>query len=549
MEKKKAKRRSGMAANVIGAIVLLLAILGLIVSALGYVSFTRAFKQEYAVSTYHMARTATALINGDHLDAYMAGGEPVEYQRTRHNLDVYCQKMHVSLIYLIQVDQSDYGRFISIFNAVNNEVDDTSYTPWELGHRRDTTNDEYRQKYKALYEQTSEYETVYRIKTTDGQHPHITTLVPVTNSAGETVAILCMQRPVSELREAQLPYLRSVAFSTVLLALIASALAVFFIHNQVIEPIRKVSDEASRFARENTRGEGLGEISRYRELSELAGSIDTMETDMVSYIENLTAVTAEKERIGTELELGTRIQAAMLPSVFPAFPGRADFDVYASMDPAREIGGDFYDFFLVDEDHLCLVMADVSGKGVPAALFMMASKIILQSCAMLGSSASEILTKTNEAICSNNQAEMFVTVWVGILELSTGRLTAANAGHEYPAVKRAKGGFELFRDKHGLVVGAMEGLRYKDYELRLEPGDKLFLYTDGVPEATDADMGMFGTARMLEALNAAADGTPQQILRSVRLAVDGFVRDAEQFDDLTMLCLEYRGKEAKDHDD
>ena len=549
MEKKKAKRRSGMAANVIGAIVLLLAILGLIVSALGYVSFTRSFKQEYAVSTYHMARTATALINGDHLDAYMAGGEPVEYQRTRHNLDVYCQKMHVSLIYLIQVDQSDYGRFISIFNAVNNAVDDTSYTPWELGHRRDTTNDEYRQKYRALYEQTSEYETVYRIKTTDGQHPHITTLVPVTNSAGETVAILCMQRPVSELREAQLPYLRSVAFSTVLLALIASALAVFFIHNQVIEPIRKVSDEASRFARENTRGEGLGEISRYRELSELAGSIDTMETDMVSYIENLTAVTAEKERIGTELELGTRIQAAMLPSVFPAFPGRADFDVYASMDPAREIGGDFYDFFLVDEDHLCLVMADVSGKGVPAALFMMASKIILQSCAMLGSRASEILTKTNEAICSNNQAEMFVTVWVGILELSTGRLTAANAGHEYPAVKRAKGGFELFRDKHGLVVGAMEGLRYKDYELQLEPGDKLFLYTDGVPEATDADMGMFGTARMLEALNAAADGTPQQILRSVRLAVDGFVRDAEQFDDLTMLCLEYRGKEAKDHDD
>ena len=248
-------------------------------------------------------------------------------------------------------------------------------------------------------------------------------------------------------------------------------------------------------------------------------------------------------RLAFQGGLSEPLQAAMLPHVFPPFPERKEFDIFASMDPAKEVGGDFYDFYLIDDDHLCMLMADVSGKGIPAALFMMVCKIILQSVAMLGGSPAEILTKTNEAICSNNEAQMFVTVWVGILEISTGKLTAANAGHEYPVLKKPDGRFELFKDKHGLVVGAMEGVRYRQYELQLEPGSKLFLYTDGVPEATDADNRLLGTERMLTALNADPDAAPEQILKNVRGAVDDFVKDAEQFDDLTMLCMEYRGKE------
>jgi sigma-B regulation protein RsbU (phosphoserine phosphatase) len=212
------------------------------------------------------------------------------------------------------------------------------------------------------------------------------------------------------------------------------------------------------------------------------------------------------------------------------------------MDPAKEVGGDFYDFFLVDDDHLCMVMADVSGKGIPAALFMMASKIILANNAMMGKSPSQILTDTNAAICSNNREEMFVTVWLGILEISTGRLTAANTGHEYPAVKSPDGGFELLKDKHGFIIGGMAGAKYKEYELTLEPGSKLFLCTDGVPEATDADEALFGTERMIAALNDAPNGSPGDVLAAVQKSVDAVVGDAEQFDDLTMLCLTYRGK-------
>ncbi|MBR4711040.1 MAG: SpoIIE family protein phosphatase [Clostridia bacterium] len=279
------------------------------------------------------------------------------------------------------------------------------------------------------------------------------------------------------------------------------------------------------------------------EIEVLAQSFAALSHRTLEYVDEVQRVTAEKERIGTELHMANQIQESMLPSIFPAFPDRTEFDIYASMNPAKEVGGDFYDFFLIDDDHLCMVMADVSGKGVPAALFMMASKIIIQSCAMLGRSAAEILNKTNEAICSNNKMQLFITVWLCILEISTGKVTAANAGHEYPCVM-TDGRFELMKDRHGFVIGGMDGIQYKEYMLNLHPGDKLFLYTDGVAEATNAQEELFGTQRMLDALNSDPAASPEQQLVHVRKAVDDFVGSAEQFDDLTMLCLEYRGGKA-----
>jgi sigma-B regulation protein RsbU (phosphoserine phosphatase) len=234
----------------------------------------------------------------------------------------------------------------------------------------------------------------------------------------------------------------------------------------------------------------------------------------------------------------------MLPNVFPAFPERDDFDIYASMTPAKEVGGDFYDFFLVDESHLGLVMADVSGKGVPAALFMMIAKMMIQNYAMTGRSPAAVLERVNEQICANNREEMFVTVWLGILDLSNGHLTAANAGHEYPVLKRPDGQFEVIKDKHGFVIGGMDGVRYKEYSLQMDPGSKLFLYTDGVPEATNAENELFGMERAVDALNADADRNPQELLHGVTEAVAAFVGDAPQFDDLTMLSLVYFGKKG-----
>ena len=247
----------------------------------------------------------------------------------------------------------------------------------------------------------------------------------------------------------------------------------------------------------------------------------------------------------TELNMATQIQAAMLPGIFPPYPDRTEFDIYATMDPAKEVGGDFYDFYLIDDDHLCLVIADVSDKGVPAALFMMVSKVIIQSCAMLGRSPAEILTKTNEAICSKNPQGMFVTVWLGILEISTGKLTASNAGHEYPILMHPNGEYEKIKDPHGLFVGGMPGIQHTEYELQMEPGAKLFVYTDGVVEAKNPNKEMFGMDRLLKTLNADTGAEPKQVIQNVKAEVMKFVKDAEQFDDLTMLSIEYKGVSAQ----
>ncbi len=536
------KPRSSMAFRIIGSIVLLLAVFGMVVSSLGFLVFSDSVVKQYANTTYRIAKTATALIRGDHLEGYLAETEQEEYEQTAGWLNQYCRSMGVSLVYVIRVDQSDYGRFVSVFNSVNNDVDNTSYTAWECGYKRDTTNDEYREKYKAIYEQDSDFETVYRRNTKDGQHPHITSMVPVKNSAGDVTGILCVQRPIREIDDARRPYLITIGLLTVVIAVIAAILAAVYIRKQIVRPIRKMETEATRFAKENTLAEPLGEISRYREISSLADSIDTMEKDMVKYIDNLTAFTADKERIVTELNLARTIQENSIPNTFPAFPDRKDLDIYASMTPARQVGGDFYNFFLVDNDHLAVVIGDVSGKGIPAALFMMVTNILISDRTMMGGTPGEILNFVNKSICEHNKAEMFVTIWLGILELSTGKLTAVNAGHEYPALRRAGSRFELLKDKHGFVVGGMDGVKYKDYEIQMQPGDKLFVYTDGVPEATDMDQQLFGTERMIEALNTDAGASPEQILGNVRMAVDGFVKEAEQFDDLTMLCLEYKGK-------
>ena len=231
---------------------------------------------------------------------------------------------------------------------------------------------------------------------------------------------------------------------------------------RIVKPLNTITQRIAELSETNLEFKMEDEFRTGDEVEELAQSFATVSHKTVEYLDTVRRITAEKERIGTELSLATQIQVSMLPHIVPAFPDRKDFDIIGSMDPAKEVGGDFFDYFLVDHDHLCMVIADVSGKGVPAALFMMASKIILQSVAMLGGSPAEILTRTNEAICSNNEAEMFVTVWVGILELSTGKLTSANAGHEYPAFKQPGGPFRLHRERHGFVVGGLEGTKYRE---------------------------------------------------------------------------------------
>ncbi len=523
--------------HLICGMVLLLVLLSCIQGAIGYHQFTRSFVAEYNESAFRTANTAATLVNADRIEEFLAsGGDRAEYRAALQRMDALCQKQNVTLIYVIAVDTSDYGSFVSVFNTVN---ENSGYTPWEIGYRRETTNEEYRNTYRDIYENGLTRAAIARTDVLDGREPHTTVLIPLTGIDGTVKGILCVERPMEELNASRWGYLKSITAAAILLLILASMAGVLYLNRQFVLPLEQISQEAQRFAAENSSAEqaALQGISNIREIAELGSAIDKMERDTLGYIDHLTTITAEKERIGTELALATRIQADMLPRLFPAFPERPEFDVFASMTPAKEVGGDFYDFFLIDDDHLGLVVADVSGKGVPAALFMMMSKILVSNYAMMGGSPKEVLERVNNSVCKNNDSEMFVSVWFGILTISTGRIVAANAGHEYPVLQKAGGQFELLKDRHGLVVGGVEGARYTEYEFTLEKDGALFLYTDGLPEATNTQGKMFGMDRMLKALNREPNALPQRMLENMQAAVGDFVGDAPQFDDLTMLAI------------
>ena len=528
----------------IGGIVLLLLVFFAVVSIIGYNSFTEALMSQYSEGAFLTAETAAQMVDADRMDEYAeSGGATQEYLDVCNQLDHLCNSSGSTFVYVIRPDRSDYAHITFLFSTIDHE---SKYTIYDFGYVRDTTNDDYRQKYRALYELESERELVIRDRGYIETDAHITAMIGLKGSDGQVKAILCVQRQMDVLSVARQKYINKIILTLIILVVLVVVGQSLFLHRTLLQPLKQISDEALRFSKEGEKTEKKlrDTIRNQDEIGHLAGSIDRMEEQIQNYVESITQITAEKERINTELTLATKIQADMLPHVFPAFPERKEFELFANMDPAKEVGGDFFDFFLVDDDLLCITIADVSGKGIPAALFMMASKILLKNNAMTGKGPAEILTDVNAAICANNREQMFVTIWLGILEISTGRLTAANAGHEYPVLMRAGKDFELYRDKHGFVIGGMEGAEYSQYELQLNPGDKLFLYTDGVTEATDANKELFGSGRMIAVLNERKDTSPTQMLEGVRRAVDDFVKHAEQFDDLTMLCLAYKGPDA-----
>ena len=368
---------------------------------------------------------------------------------------------------------------------------------------------------------------------------------PVISSRGEAVCMVGVDIDMTDVMKARQSFMWTMLSFAGAVGLIALAVGVWMMHKSVVKPLKMLSKATDEFADpdvEFTRENVINlPITSKDEIGDLYRKTRNMQLQLVDYMDNLTQVTTEKERISTELNVANRIQADMLPRIFPPFPNRNEFDIYALMDPAKEVGGDFYDFFLVDEDHLAMVVADVSGKGVPAALFMVIAKTLIKNRAQMGDSPSEVLRNVNNQLCEGNDAELFVTVWMGIMEISTGHGWAVNAGHEHPVLRRAGGDFELVQYRHSPAVAVMPGINFKQHEFHLDPGDTLFVYSDGVPEATSAQEELFGNERMLQALNKHKDLKPQELLNTMHKDIDDFVGEAPQFDDITMLMMNYKG--------
>ncbi len=376
---------------------------------------------------------------------------------------------------------------------------------------------------------------------------------PIQDSEGNIVAVAGADLNMNEDFNRRHSFLIIMIMQSLVILVAAAIAGALYIKKVVSDPLSNLAQDTAIFGAsdEDDLASEVVQIPGPRddEIGDLYQDIQSMQLGIIRYMENLKSVTSEQERLETELNIANRIQASMLPNSFPAFPDRNEFDIYALMKPAKSVAGDFYDFFLIDDDHLAIVIADVSGKGIPAALFMMMSKSVISNIAKQNVSPDKILERANERICVHNDENMFVTVWLGILTISTGHIVAANAGHEFPALQKEDGTFELFHDRHGFVIGGMAGVHYKNYEFDLQKDQILFLYTDGVPDATTQEGERFGTERMVESLNNHPDPNPRDLVHYMLRTVDDFDGDVPQFDDITMLALRYNGPDNAEESD
>ena len=399
------------------------------------------------------------------------------------------------------------------------------------------------EKYITIWERYRDNKGIDTPLVTDNDYGYNYTGVSVIlDESGTAIAEIQYILDMSEVRA----YLNSFLINMLLISFaiigITIILYIFFVRKMVTKPVGKLTAFTQEITDNGTFENQHIDIKTGDEIESLSESFNFMLAELENYIANLSRVTAEKERIGAELDIAKHIQASMLPCIFPAFPERKEFDIYATMDPAKEVGGDFYDFFMVDERHLAIVMADVSGKGVPAALFMVIGKTLIKDHTTPDRDLGKVFTAVNNLLCEANSEGLFITAFEGVLDLVTGEFSFVNAGHEMPFISKAGGDFEPYKIRPGFVLAGMEDMKYRAGAMTIEPGDKIFQYTDGVTEATNLQNELYGMNRLGAILNKVKDGTPNDILPAVKTDIDEFVGKADQFDDITMLCLEYKAR-------
>ena len=532
------KKLTGIAGKLTTGVILFGILLGAVCSTVGYMEFTTVLEQQYNDSAYEIAETARTILNPDKFEQYLETGQTdEEYENILSRLDTLTDATNVTFIYVARVSE-DYKTLTYIYDTVNSS---TGFDRYPLGYTASDLDEKHTENViKIMTEGGRAEKYLYSYSKESGAHT--TAAIDVKNSDGKIIAMLCVEKPMTRLENARNAYVLHVVFWTLGAIVLFIFVYSIILRRGVIKPIEALTKEAERFAQTNLPSTKPLNITQRDEVGILARAVEKMETDIAEYTENLTAITAEKERVNTELSVATRIQANMLPSIFPAFPERKEIDIYATMNPAKEVGGDFYDFFMVDERHLAIVMADVSGKGVPAALFMVIGKTLIKDHTQPRKDLGEVFTEVNELLCESNSEGLFITAFEGVLDLVNGDFRFVNAGHEIPYICKKDGDFEPYKIRAGFVLAGMEGMRYKCGEIQLDIGDKIFQYTDGVTEATNVNNELYGMDRLTEILGENSDLPPAELLPKIKEDIDKFVGEAPQFDDITMLCLEYRAR-------
>lgn len=530
------QKRRKLQTTVLMSFTLLAVVLIIVISFVVGDRYIQGEMENCRTTAYAYTKSAAELIDGDKIAYYLETGEKDDYYYEIEDfLNAFRLNTDIQYYYVFVPFEDD---LVYIWDANVLKPGETEIDACELGYREEYMEGGKEATY-SIYKQNppEEIELV-----NDDKYGYIASAYsPVFNSSGEPVAVVGVDVYMPDLQANMREFLVAVIVTIMLVVLAAILLCFFFVKRKIVNPINQIRD-ASRSMVENLENEESMEVSvkTGNEIEELFDSFKEMYGDVKDYIKQISAITAEKERIGAELDVAAHIQASMLPCIFPAFPEREEIDIYATMDPAKEVGGDFYDFFMVDDRHLAIVMADVSGKGVPAALFMVIGKTLIKDHTTPGRDLGKVFTAVNDLLCEANSEGLFITAFEGVLDLVTGEFNFVNAGHEMPFVCKAEGAFEPYKIRPGFVLAGMEGMRYRAGSMMLEPGDKIYQYTDGVTEATNIHNELYGMERLEVILNKVKCGTPHEILPAVKADVDEFVGEAPQFDDITMLCLEYK---------
>ena len=542
--------------RVLTAVVSFTVFLSVCLGIIGYRTYYSGVIQQYQKYERDVLSLAINDFDWDSIEECINKGEEDDaFGKLRERLDYIKTNTNIDWLYMVEplnTEENDNMKYICTGNTPENyagykasgedfvrlgKLSGNEYPPDVAGN------------YLDFFKNSKPGEFWYYPNKTEWGYAYTTSIV-VRNSSGKALGVMSVDIYMHEIETAMRLYPTTVFFATLIIASLFVLLLTRWMNRRVINPLKALQVSASDFvARANGEDvESLNfenpNIHTKDEIEALADSLIEMTAETKKYMQKLLVETKEREKISADLHIASRIQDGMLPHIFPGFPERSDFELFASMNPAKDVGGDFYDFFFIDEDHLALVIADVSGKGIPAALFMVISKTIIKNRAAIGDSLSpaQILQDANNLLCEGNASGLFVTVWLGIIDLNTGLIKAANAGHEYPAIRQPGKKFELLKDSHGFVLAGLEGSKYKEYEIQLELGATIFVYTDGVPEATNANNELFELDRLEKALNINPDAKPKELLPIIRREVDTFVGDAPQFDDLTMLSLTYYGR-------
>ena len=501
--------------------------------------YIRKEMENSRVTAFSYTKSAAELIDGDSIARYLETEEKDEYYyEIQDLLNAFQANADIQYFYVFVPFEDD---LVYIWDANLEEG------ACELGYHEEYMEGGKEATY-AIYKQNPPEEIELA---NDDTYGYIASAYsPVFDSNGEPVAVVGVDMYMPDLQANMRDFLVVVICAIILLVLIAIISFFFFVRKQIVTPINTICS-VSRSMVENLENDEYIQVSvkTGNEIEELFDSFKQMYSDVKDYISKLSAVTAEKERISAELDVAKHIQASMLPCIFPAFPDRKEIDIYATMDPAKEVGGDFYDFFMVDDRHLAIVMADVSGKGVPAALFMVIGKTLIKDHTTPGRDLGQVFTEVNNLLCESNSEGLLITAFEGVLDLVTGEFNFVNAGHEMPFICKAGGNFEPYKIRAGFVLAGMEDIKYRAGSMQLEVGDKIFQYTDGVTEATNIDNKLYGMERLGNVLNTVKDRTPHEILPAIKSDIDAFVGEAPQFDDITMLCLEYKAKMEQTEDD